>query len=288
LGRYFIAVKQAGFVMKNAAALPAVLLFAAGIVQATPSYTVTVNDPFANGDACASTSCDVVANGDADRPLFDIQKAILTVSGSTVTMDLYFDFGTNNTNLNQFSDAGVNLNVGDLFFTVGGNLAFVAPLVSHNGSTDGGATGNTIVAGDLYSINNANGVESAQTALNNPGGVVYRNSSPVWGYDNGAGSLTQVLSNGVETLVGGGDGVTNPKFHLTLSFNDASAATFAADAANQSGFGFSFASATCANDIISGTGSISNAATPEPMSLGLVGAGLIGALVWGRRKQARA
>lgn len=276
--------------MKLAAALPAVLLFAAGVVRATPSYSVTVNDPFANGDACASTACDVVANGDADRPLFDIQKAILTVSGSVVTMDLYFDYGPNNTNLNPFSDSGVNLNVGDLFFTVGGNLAFVAPLVSHNGSSNGGPAGNTIVAGDLYSINNASGVLTAQQVLNDPtnDGLVYRRSNAVWGYDNGAGSLTAVLNNGVETLVGGGDGIINPEFHLTLSFNAASATTFASDAANQGNFGFYFASATCANDIIAGESSIGNSATPEPLSLGLVGAGLIGALVWGRRKQARA
>jgi len=274
--------------MKNAAALSAVLLVSIGIAQATPSYTITVNDPFANGDACPSTSCDVVANGNADRPMFDIQKGILTVSGSTVTMQLFFDFGTNNTNLNPFSDAGLTLNVGDLFFTDNGNLAFVAPLVSHNGSSNGGPTGNTIVAGDLYSINNANGVLSAQQTLNDPTNddLIYRRSNAVYGYDNGAGSLTQILNNGVETLAGGGDGFTNSKFELTLSFNDTNAAAFAADAANQNAFGFYFASATCANDVIGSGGVTGLAATPEPMSLGLVGFGLLSALVWGRRKRA--
>lgn len=267
--------------MKNAAALPVVLLLALGVAQATPAYSITVNDPFANGDSCNDPACDVVANGDAERPLFDIQKAILTVSGSTVSMDLYFDFGTNNTNLNQFNDH-VNLNVGDVFFTVGGNLAYVAPLVSHTGSSNGGPQGNTIVAGNLYSINNASGVVTAQQTLNDPAndGLTYRRGSVVWGFDNGAGSLTSILNNGVETLVGGGDGFINPKFHVTLSFNDTNAAAFAAAAANQSSFGFYFAAATCGNDLIA------SSATPEPMSLGLVGMGLLSALVWGRRKRA--
>ncbi len=203
-------------------------------------------------------------------------------------MQLFFDFGTNNTNLNPFSDAGLNLNVGDLFFTVDGNLAFVAPLVSHNGSSNGGPTGNTIVAGDLYSINNSAGVLTAQQTLNDPtnDGLIYRRSNAVYGYDNGNGSLSTVLTNGVESIVGGGDGFNNAKFEVTLSFNDANAAAFAADASDPNAFGFYFASATCANDVISSGGVTGLSATPEPMSLGLVGFGLLSALVWGRRKRA--
>jgi hypothetical protein len=258
--------------MKHAAAPLAVLLLAAGIAQASPSYSVTISDPFANGDACVS-GCDVVANGDADRPLFDIQQAVISVSGSTVSVSLSFDFGTNNTNLNPFTDAGINLNVGDLFFTVAGQDVYVAPLASHSGLT----------AGDLYSIG-TNGVDTAQTVLGNPSGVTYRNTATVWGNANDS-----FVEAGTESLVASGsNGVTVPKFDVTLTFSDAAVAALAADAGNASTFGIFFASATCGNDIISGTGSINNAATPEPMSLGLVGAGLIGALVWGRRKQARA
>jgi hypothetical protein len=266
------------------AALPVVVLLALGVAQATPDYTIAVNDPFSNGDSCNSLSCDVVGNGDADRPLFDIQKAILNVVGSVVTFDLYFDFGTNATNLNQFPDSGVNLNVGDVFFTVGGNDAFAVPLVSHDGSTNGGPTGNTISAGNVYQINNANGLVTAQQTLNDPtnDGLIYRRSSVVWAYDDGAGSVTSVISGVTQTLVGGGDGFVNPKFHLTLSFDDSGSSVFAADAANPGSFGFYLASATCGNDLIAST------ATPEPLSLGLVGAGLIGALVWGRRKQNKA
>ena len=256
--------------MKKAAALPGLLLFAVGLAQASPSYSVTINDPFANGDSCLS-GCDVVANGDADRPLFDIQKAVLSVSGSTVSVSLYFDYGTNNTNLNPFTDTGITLNVGDLFFTVNGQDMFVAPLASHSGLT----------AGNLYSVG-TNGLLTASQVLGNPQGVTYRPTSVVWGNSND----TQVAV-GTETIVGGGDGVINPKFDVTLSFNDSSVAALAAAAANPSTFGIYFTSATCANDLIAGTG------TPEPMSLGLVGLGLLSALVgcatqkWTLRRPAR-
>ena len=260
--------------MKHAAAPLAVLLLAAGIAQATPNYSVTISDPFAPGDACASTSCDVVANGNTDRVYFDIQQAVITVSGTTVSVSLSFDYGTGNTNLNQFTDAGVALNVGDLFFTSAGQDVYVAPLQSHSGLT----------AGDLYSVG-TNGTQTAQTVLGNPTGVIYRNSSVVWGDSNDS-----LVETGSESIVASGsDGTTVPKFNVTLSFSDAAVAALAADAGNESTFGIYFASATCANDIIVGDGSISNAATPEPMSLGLVSFGLVGALVWGRRrKQARA
>lgn len=263
--------------MKHAAALTAVLLLAAGIAQATPSYTTTISDPFAPGDACASTSCDVVANGNTDRVYFDIQQAVITVSGSTISVSLSFDYGTGNTNLNQFNDDGINLNVGDLFLTVDGQQEYVAPLQSHSGLT----------AGDLYSVG-TNGVQTAQTVLGNPSGVIYRNSATVWGNSNDS-----LVEAGTESIVASGsDGTTVPKFDVTLTFSDAAVAALAADAGNASTFGIYFASATCGNDIISGdgsTGSITNSATPEPMSLGLVSFGLVSALVWGRRrKQARA
>jgi len=263
-------VRQSDLAMKHAAAPLAVLLLAAGIAQATPSYTVTISDPFANGDACASTSCDVVANGDSDRPLFDIQQAVISVNGSTISVSLSFDYGTNNTNLNAFTDAGVTLNVGDLFFTSAGQEVYVAPLASHSGLT----------AGDLYSVG-TNGVQTAQTVLGNPVGVIYRNSATVWGNSNDS-----FVEAGTESIVASGsDGVTVPKFDVTLTFTDAAVAALAADAGNESTFGIYFASATCGNDIIVGDGSISNAATPEPMSLGLVSFGLLGALVWGRRRK---
>ena len=102
-------------------------------------------------------------------------------------------------------------------------------------------------------------------------GVIYGNSSIVWG-------------NSTESIVASrSDGVTVPKFDVTLTFTDAAVSALAAG--NESTFGIYFASATCGSDIIVGDGSISNAATPEPMSLGLVSFGLLGALVWGRRRK---
>src|SRR5579884_3411712 len=144
------------------------LLLVASVGAALHASTLTVQDPFTNGDVCASTSCDVIGSGNSDRLLFDIQKATLTVNSNSVQMDLYFDFGTNNYNLHQFSDHSLNLNVGDLFFTVNGNIEYAAALQDHSGSPDGGSQGHDITAGDLYLINNSSGLLTAQQVLNDP------------------------------------------------------------------------------------------------------------------------
>lgn len=235
------------------------------LLSTAAANTITVNDPFNNADICNNASCDVIGNGVSDRALFDIQKATFTMTPSTVTASLSFNFGPGNTSLAPFVDGALNLSVGDLFITVNGVPMFFMPLVDRG----------DLIAGDIYQ---GSGL-TAQTVLGNPSGVNYRNNAVVEGAQGSSkiGSVT-------ENITGGGDGSTNPEFGVTFTFSSSELNSIPAGAL----IGFSFASATCGNDVISGqlesTVGISSAA-PEPSTsvMGIIG--IIG-LALGIRKNA--
>ena len=263
----------------------------------------TLTDPFHQSQSSCSFSgsplCDVIGN----EANYDIQQVTVTATGnsvgSMVTVDLYFDSGTGSGGtLGSFSDAGLSLMVGDLFFYSGSqvvtdpsdpNPTFAVPLESHNGLT----------AGNLYAVGSGQ-IETAQTALGilNPGNSAvtsdnYRNTQIVLAT---GGTLTTISGGGANDgkgvkVTGDGSsvlgantanpGVTAFEYDVQVQFQMTSA-FLTLESAGQ--FGIMFSSADCANDVIEGLVSVSS--VPEPQSLALIGGGLgmrIGVGAWRRR-----
>ncbi len=212
---------------------------------ALPTFPLVYTDPLASADPA-----DVIG----DPNFFDISSlAFASFNSGTkrFTVDILFNYG-GGTSLSPFSIGGAftNLNVGDLLFFNGGNTYAVA-LVSRDG----------LDAGDLYRVT---GTQTAQQSLGlgpdqDPN---YRPNAPVWGRSEGA----NFVGDGTVSTVSTG-GPTNLKVTLAFTANDAFINGF-------EGSTFSFASATCGNDLIGGV--IEGSQVPEPGTWALLGAGLIG------------
>jgi len=239
--------------MKLSLSLIFAFLGLAAIAGATP---VTFTDPFGVG------SPDVI--GALER--FDIQKVVVDVTGTGVTVDIYTNYGpgTNGTSIAPYYDNGRWYNIGDLFFTVGGNLTYGVALYDH-GVPNGGQSGSTIFAGQLYGINNVDaGTLTAWEALQaDTGGrldeiVLMRKSD---------GYLTYLGSGGVNVDTSG----TNPEFKITVSIPKSVSSAFYNDLSGGN-WGIHFAAATCANDIIDGQYS----GVPEPGTFVMLGGALLG------------
>ena len=217
----------------------------AGPCLALPTFPLTFTDLTA-----AQNPLDVFGNPEQ----FDITSLQFTNFNSatkTFTTEIYFNYG-GGVSLAAFN----GYNVGDLLFTQGTNRYFV-PLVSRTGVT----------AGSLYSTS------SFQTA----GSIVSYAGRPtlnVWGTTTGA---SLIGTGSVNSVVAPSQ--PDPK-KLVVTLN------FVANNAFINGFDgstFSFAAATCANDIITGT--IPGSPVPEPGTWAMLGAGLV-ALGLLRRRQA--
>jgi hypothetical protein len=267
----------------------------ASLCLADPIISDTYTFP-ANTQSCSNAStCDVIANA-GESVYYDIQKASLSVTGNTATVTLLFDYAyqakygsisADWQHLGTFTDAGLNLNVGDMFFydpsDVGTNPAYSNPqygvaLVSHDiysgseaaGYTD--PTNATVKPGALYSVTPATVLtaEQALTATSSngkttPSGVVYRNSSDVW--INSSNLINNPLANAVTINYAQAPTAATASLKVTVQFNTTGTTLFSG-----SPVGFQFESADCANDIIDGTFS---GYTPEPSSIFLAGGGLL-------------
>jgi hypothetical protein len=217
------------------------------------------------------STCDVIG----DEADYDIQMVSMSIVGGTATVNLYFNTAApvegsgSNMYFGSFTDVGLSLIVGDLFFynpntpydpssTAPANIAnleYAVPLGPHD----------SLTAGDLYQVTSA---ETAQTALNNTG-VWIRPSVTVL---TTAGTLA---ATGAETISSYGNGTnsgSNPGalYNVQLVF---SAADLSSLIVNDQ-IGLLFSSADCANDLILGDLTVEGDTAPEPASLSLMAGGL--------------
>jgi hypothetical protein len=263
----------------------------------------TINDVFnqAQGNCNYSQSapygnCDVIGTPSD----YDIQQASVTVAANGfTTVTLYTDHAgvtTQNSRLalGGFTDAGVTLLPGDLFFYAPANstdvnkffdpsvldfadpqaniepyLTYAVPLVSHDGLT----------AGDLYQVTTTSNIETASQALGSPN-AYYRANLPVLI----GGGLAVAAGSGVN-VANFGDGTLDAAYAITLSFTAPVASNFTSWA-NSGQIGILWSSTDCGNDFIQGD---VNMGVPEPTSFALLltGAALIAVSAFARHSTAK-
>jgi len=245
---------------------------------------ILISDPFP-GSSGPTPAFDVIGA----RADFDIQSLAGIITPDLTTLQLAFNYRY--PDLAQYTDFGLELNVGDLLVKVGDDYRYGIALLEHGPSPNGGPFSRTVLAGHLYQINNPSGTLNARLAMGNPQGLAYRPDEEVWLRENGLGlgSLTDLVTGTVTLPVPPyGDGVTSAKYLVTLQF--ATPPQFWQDF-NGPGLTFHFASTTSANDILEGTavnGGEWPGEAPEAGTSLLIGGGLLllGLLVRAKRQQA--
>jgi hypothetical protein len=257
------------------------LLALTGLISVTLAQggSFTFTDPFP-GSSCANESCDVVG----PRENFDIEKIVANIGGSGQVSSflIYTNWGGNN-NLDPYVFNGSTLYLGDLLFTVGGVLKYGIALTGHGDSVNPGAYtgGQTLTQGRLYRIDElAQGILSSNQVMGSNPPSIFRQNVPVWLNQTG-GSLTALGSAGTVSAQNLGMGF-DPRFIITVNITlpDSVLPDFEAGV-----WGLSFASATCANDIIEGRTTAEQEPIPEPGTLTLLGAGLAALGVAHRRRR---
>lgn len=218
--------------------------------------SITLIDAY--GGPNPGTAC---CNGDVIGQLseFDINRLTINTSGNNVSIHILLNWNNGDTALSPITPGQFpTVNPGDLMITSGANY-WAIPVINHN-NTAPGAGG--LTAGNLYAVT---GFLTAFQILNNSCSTCYRPTEDVWGNSTGA------------TLVGAGTRTTSfvTGSEIDISINFIGNAAFLAALESSNTF-IHYAAATCGNDILDGTGQgDSTAATPEPVSFALMGAGLI-------------
>jgi hypothetical protein len=196
---------------------------------------------------------------------FDIESLTFqNVSAGGVTISTKLNYDNGDTTLATFGtdDVFTTLNIGDILFRVGGVSKYAIVLRNHDG----------LNAGSLYQLNNGALTAFQLIGFVDPLDLYYRADAEVWANNAGPGTPTTLLNTGSvsTTLIGSG-----PEIQVTVNIGPTVNSQFLTDFNASS---FSFASATCGNDIISGT------MTPEPASMAMMGSALA-ALVYLRRRR---
>jgi len=227
-------------------------LFCFGHAAAPCSATPTFSSPYLGQNPGMAADQDGVIGLNGQ---FDIQSLSFTnIAPGNVTVQIDFNYDFGDTTLSPFTVAGHQLQVGDLLFTNGTNDWGVS-LTSHGGSSS--------VPGDLYSVDR---FLTAFEVLGFPvGPLSYNPNDPVWMHSFGEFLIGAGTANTVSI---GGDEVQS-----TVSFTPDASFDSALIGGNML---VSFASATCANDFLSGTiGAGSLGTVPEPSGFLLLGSGLL-------------
>lgn len=235
------------------------LLFAAVSANATSIGLIPVDDGMGTiGDpahfAVIDGSFDIGMNGFADITL----RFNYRLPGH----------GGPSSDLGQYSEYGVRLNVGDLLFQVG-DTKYGIPVMSHSGAPNGGDVNlfGSALKGHVYSTTD---YLTTDQVLNEED-LMYRHDTPVWigATATDLGSLTETVKHapGSSTytvhLMGRmpGSFIENMETHRELNVQ--------------------FGSATCDNGYLVGKW---ECPVPEPFSMTLVGAGLAILAVASRRR----
>lgn len=245
----------------------------------------TITDPFAQSQANCNLStsapysnCDVIGN----EALYDIQAASVSITKTTTTVSIYTNSGAVKDNngqltLSSFSDSGVSLIPGDIFFynptsvydpsdpNTTQYLQYGISLTNHG----------SFQAGDLYAIGGGISAETAQTALNSPNAYYRRDQTVLM---TGSGSPA---SSGTISIANYGNGVTNAEFVITVTVPTT---TGLLNLESNGQIGLVFSSADCGNDVIQGTVGVTQ--TPEPGPAVMMLSGVVLLIVgraWRRR-----
>lgn len=231
----------------------------AGTVTAQPIVT----DPYAGNNTPGSTCC----SGDVIGALggFDIESITFTqYTPLKIKGDIRFNYNFGDTTLSDYvfdpaHPSGSTLKVGDLLFSVNGAYKYGVPLVSHDGLT----------AGNLYAISGV--VTSNQVGLDGSR-YIWRFNTPV-----------RMDPVGSSLLGSGSISTTNVGFYeVDTNFDFVPGGMFYTEFMNNA-LVVQFASAICANDVI--TGLVDPPSVPEPSTWLMLACGLAGLALWRSRQQ---
>lgn len=292
--------------------LPIFLLSLASFAQGS---TYVVTDPYpgsvftcSGGVTCPPTNFtgyDVLGDSKYDAQSITINTAP-SGSTTTVTITLNYNYNGQDTSLSPFSNLAGNatMTVGDLLFRSGsatGAITYGVAMTSHGLDSNGNLVdaaalnGNSALANDplvragyLYAatggtatsaqVLNGTLIPGTNDGYGNPigskAGDYFRGGEPVYlrgGTQDAAGTLSTVA-------LGTANG---PLVSTTISLALGSADPFLA-ALNSGSLFVDFNSATCGNDVV-----IGQLSTPEPVSISLMGGGLLMLGLYSRRRTQR-
>ncbi|MBS1827016.1 MAG: PEP-CTERM sorting domain-containing protein [Acidobacteria bacterium] len=251
------------------------LLAAFSLTWTASGATVTYNDfkYYGNSPSPTAKGSDF-GNEDVFGYLksFDIEKVTIETTGTTVTIDLFFNYGQNggDTSLGDYASSSFpTVYPGDVVMNILG-VWYVIPLIDHNATVRTAGTG--LLANHLYTTDSV--LSAQQVTGQEPDPTTrYRPSAIVWGNPTGAVDMGTVATRTISGPIG------TSEIHVNLVLSDATLATLIND--NLSTFFFNFASATCGNDVLIGIGQFDE--VPEPATTALIGGGLLALALLRRR-----